>query len=270
VAVAATAYSIFAEQRISPLAIAARIAPGAIFNAASFQLAPNNTLAPGTVFSIFGTSLADATASASFAGTSLPTVLRGSAVQVNGVCAPLFYVSPNQINAQIPDVPLSSKTAQVTVSTGIAGTDCTTGAPTAPQTAPLAAVSPGLLTLAGGQGTVLAQHSSDYSLVQSGSPAKAGEVVVLYGTGFGPTTLTVPAGQIVNSTVQAAGAITVAIGGITLAPSDVLFAGLTPGFAGLWQFNLRIPAGVSTGDQPVSITVAGASTQGGTTIPIAP
>ena len=268
VAVAATAFAIFAEQRISPFAIAARIAPAAIFNAASFQPAPNNTLSPGTDFTIFGASLADTTVSASFVGASLPTVLRGTAVQVNGVCAPLFYISPTQINAQVPDVALSG-TVKVTVSTGIANADCTTGTTTAPQTAPFAAVSPGLLTLANGQGTVLAQHS-DFSLIQSGSPAKSGEIVVLYGTGFGATTPAIPAGQIVNSTAKAAAAPTVKIGGVTLAPTDVLFAGLTQGFAGLWQFNLRIPAGVAAGDQPVSINVGGASTQGGITIPIAP
>ena len=268
VAVAATAFSIFAELRISPLGIPARIAQGGIFNAASFQPAPKNTLAPGTVFSIFGTSLADTIATASFSGT-LPTVLKGTSVQVNGVCAPLFYVSPGQINAQVPDVALSA-TAQLTVVTAIANNDCTNGTPTAAQTVPFAAVSPGLLTFAGGQGTVLAQHSADYSLVQSGSPAAIGEIVVLYGTGFGPTTPPIPAGQIVNSTFQAADTMTFAIGGVTLPAANVLFAGLTSGFAGLWQFNLKIPAGVSAGDQPVSITVAGVSTQSGITIPIAP
>jgi uncharacterized protein (TIGR03437 family) len=270
VALAPTAFAIFAELRISPWAIAARIAPGGICNAATFQPAPNNTLAPGTIFSIFGTSLADITANASVSGSSLPTVLRGTAVQVNGVCAPLFYVSPGQINAQVPDVPLSSQTVQVTVSTAISNNDCTNGNPTTPQTAPFAAASPGLFTLIGGTGTVVAQHSSDYSLVQSGSAAKTGEIVILYGTGFGPTTPSIPAGQIVNSTFQAANTLTVTIGNATLAPSDVLFAGLAPGFAGLWQLNLRIPAGIPPGDQPISITVAGASTQRGITIPIAP
>ena len=59
------------------------------------------------------------------------------------------------------------------------------------------------------------------------------------------------------------------IGGITLGPDDVPYAGLSPGsVSGLYQFNVRIPATVSDGDLPVVIRVGGVATQDGATIPV--
>jgi uncharacterized protein (TIGR03437 family) len=63
--------------------------------------------------------------------------------------------------------------------------------------------------------------------------------------------------------------ITVTMGGTTLAPSDVLYAGLSPGsISGLYQFNIRIPSTGSTGEVPVTISIGGSETQAGATIPI--
>ena len=63
--------------------------------------------------------------------------------------------------------------------------------------------------------------------------------------------------------------ITVTIGGTTLASSDVLYAGLSPGsISGLYQFNVRIPAGAPSGDVPVTIAIGGQQTQAGATLPI--
>ena len=106
-------------------------------------------------------------------------------------------------------------------------------------------------------------------MVDSGRPAKPGEVVSLYGTGFGATNPSVPAGQLASGVASITTPITVAIGGATLSSSDVLYAGLSPGsISGLYQFNVRIPASASDGDLPVIITIGGVQTQTGATIPV--
>jgi len=92
--------------------------------------------------------------------------------------------------------------------------------------------------------------------------------VLLYGTGFGPTEPATPAGDIVNAAVPLRDQATIVIGGVTLAAADVLYAGLAPGFAGLYQFNVRLPATLADGDVPVSIRVGNVQTQDGTTLPV--
>jgi len=89
------------------------------------------------------------------------------------------------------------------------------------------------------------QHSADYSLVTSQNPAQPGETVIIYGTGFGPLATPIPSGT------AAAGAdpITGQCNGITTNAGQVLYAGATPGFAGLYQLNVQLssllPAGAT-------------------------
>lgn len=92
-------------------------------------------------------------------------------------------------------------------------------------------------------------------------PAKAGDAVLLFGAGFGPTNPPVPAGQAFAGAAPAADSITITINGQTIIPS---FAGLSA--PGLYQFNLTIPAGLSTGDQPLAATANSAPTQPGVVI----
>jgi adhesin/invasin len=93
-------------------------------------------------------------------------------------------------------------------------------------------------------------------LVDATAPAASGDTVVIYGTGLGAVTPTVPAGvPAPASPLSQAGAVTVTIGG---QPAGVAFAGLSPGFAGLYQINVVVPSGVTPGSQvPVVINVAG-------------
>jgi len=109
------------------------------------------------------------------------------------------------------------------------------------------------------------------SLVTGAAPANPGDIVSLFGTGFGATNPLVPSGQLATgmATLVTQDPITVTIGTTTLASSDVLYAGLSPGsISGLYQFNVRIPAGTPSGNVPVSITIGGVSTQSGVTIPV--
>jgi uncharacterized protein (TIGR03437 family) len=95
-------------------------------------------------------------------------------------------------------------------------------------------------------------------------------VVLLDGTGFGGTDPTFQAGEIASGQPRLRDTPTVVIGGITLAPADVLYSGLTPqSISGLIQFNVRIPASVTPGDVPVSVRIGGMETPPAT-IPVAP
>jgi uncharacterized protein (TIGR03437 family) len=108
---------------------------------------------------------------------------------------------------------------------------------------------------------VVAEHS-DYTLIGPTSlypgattPAKAGETIMLFGNGFGPTTPAIPNGQIVSGAPKLANPITVQIGGVSgIVPT---FAGLT--YAGVYQINVTIPASTPKGDIPISVTIGGVS-----------
>ena len=89
------------------------------------------------------------------------------------------------------------------------------------------------------------------------APAKPGQVVTLYGTGFGLTTPAIPPGDFVPSIARVTGNTRVVLGGVELAPSDLLYAGVAPNSPGLYQVNLRIPPGTRNGDLPLFIEIGG-------------
>jgi uncharacterized protein (TIGR03437 family) len=103
---------------------------------------------------------------------------------------------------------------------------------------------------------IIAQHSTDGSLVTSSSPAKPGEYLVMYLVGLGATNPSVasgaatPASPLHPATIQP----TVTVGSQT---STVLFAGLTPGFVGLYQIDFQVPTGATSGDLVVNVTQNG-------------
>jgi uncharacterized protein (TIGR03437 family) len=180
-------------------------------------------------------------------------------------------VSPGQINAQMPEF---SGTGPVTL-TVLINPEVGTGVSSAVATlnslqtfAPAFFVFPNSTSIAAeqaGTGTLVA----DPSVVAGASSASPGDIVSLFGTGFGDTSPLVPAGQLATGMATLANQVTVAIGTTTLAPSDVLYAGLSPGsISGLYQFNVRIPTGAPSGDVPVTIAIGGEQTQSGATIPI--
>ena len=214
---------------------------GTAVNGATFT--NNAAIAPGAIVTIFGSNLADAAASAS--GAPYPTVIGETSVTFNGVAAPLFYVSPGQINAQAP-FGLGMGTASIQV---------TRGSLTSPMGAVnVAYVSPGIFIVdqAANQGAIL---HADYSLVGSSNPARTGDRLQIYATGLGP--LQVPVATGAPSPAASTVAIpTVSIGGVF---ATVTYSGLAPGFAGLYQVNVIVPAGLSTGNLPLMISTAGFS-----------
>jgi uncharacterized protein (TIGR03437 family) len=204
-----------------------------IVNAASYR---SNALAPNTFISIFGTEMSFATRGiepGDIAGGELPTSLLNTNVRVSvrGILAHLLYVSPTQINALIPSNLLPGPADIGVFRNGVWG--------------PLVSVelrpqAPALFQA--DAATAIATHA-DGSLVTREHPAAAGEVIVLYCTGLGATVPPQRPGQLAVSAAQIAqrDQLSILLAGETLPAQSVEYAGITPGFAGLYQINLRLP-----------------------------
>jgi uncharacterized protein (TIGR03437 family) len=202
---------------------------GGIVNAASFA----GTVAPGSLISIFGANLASGTATASSA--PWPMKLGDTSVQVNGVDVPVYFISAGQINAQLPyEIAAGTQVLSVTNAVGAGDAIPLTVAP----------ASCGIFQFGGGRGVVLNQDSS---LNSPANPEARGNVVVAFLTGQGAVSPAVPTGQAapVAALSYAVQNFTATIGG---APGAIQFIGLTPGFIGLAQANIVIPANAATGD----------------------
>jgi uncharacterized protein (TIGR03437 family) len=209
---------------------------GAIVNAADFQPGP---VAPGSMVSVFGSNLAPRATSAP--GAPLPAALEGSSVWVNGIQSPLYYVSPTQVNAQIP----------YEVSTGLATVLVSAGTNFLPSlTLAVQASAPVLFVL--GENRALVQNQ-DGTINGTGYPATPGSVVTAYFTGQGTLDLPIPTG---NATPQspligATNRISATVGG---REAEVTFAAMAPGLVAVFQVNLRIPT-LPPGDHPLAVGV---------------
>lgn len=230
--------------------------PPGVLNGASFT--PG--LSPGGWASVFGTNLSLGTRAWTPGGTNsgwLPTTLEGVSVVVGGKPAYLSYISPVQINFQVPDVDQGPVNFQV-VNNGVISDSI----PVAIQGA-----SPALFLWANKY--VVATHL-DWSLVgrpgiipgRETVPARPGETIALWLNGLGPAAPVVPAGMLApfNPVSLLAGPCMVRIGGV---PAPVLGAALSPGSAGLYQINLTVPDSLPDGDYPVEVEVGGASSPAG-------
>jgi uncharacterized protein (TIGR03437 family) len=227
-------------------------------NAGSFQ--PG--FASATWVSIFGTNLSTSTETwggADFVNGLLPTSLDGVSVTIDGIAAYVEYISPTQINVLAPD---DAKTGAVQIQVTAAGQQSNSF------TAQKQQYAPAFFTFDSGK-YVAAEHT-DYSYVGSPSviagatPAQPGEVVLLFGTGFGPTDPATPTNQLVTTAaVLPANSVQITIGGVAAA---VQFAGLTG--SGLYQFNVTVPASLPSGDAVVVATIGGVQTQTGVSLTV--
>jgi uncharacterized protein (TIGR03437 family) len=224
--------------------------------------ANENGLTPQSWISIYGTNMSNSTRSwdaADFNGNTLPDSLDGVSVTVDGLPAALDFISPGQINVQVPDDSTLGPVPIVVTNNGTSS---------APYMVTMLPYAPAFFVI-NSAGDVAALHL-DYSLVApvgltgNSSPASAGETVVLYGTGFGPTTPAVPTGMLVTSPAPLSGQypLTLTVGGM---PATVEYAALVA--VGLYQFNVTLPQ-VASGNQPVVATLGTSSTQAGVVIPI--
>jgi uncharacterized protein (TIGR03437 family) len=212
-------------------------------------------LAPGTIVQIYGSGLAP---TGTVANTiPLPKAMTGTSLIIGGITAPLYYVGPGQINAQIPFELDPNGQYQVIVNAN--------GSFTAPITIQLAPVTPGLAAYT--DGGLIAQHAADGSLINDASPAQPGEYVVAYMAGLGDTTVPVAtgAGSPPSPSLAWAGVLpTLTLNGASV---PVLFAGMTPGLVGLYQLNFQIPADQPNGTVKLVVTQSGFASNS-TTLPV--
>ncbi|MGD0303136.1 MAG: choice-of-anchor V domain-containing protein [Bryobacteraceae bacterium] len=209
--------------------------------------------------------------------TTFPTTLACVAIEVTGpgiaqpVRLPIAFVEDDQINAQAPEF-VGTGPVMLTVilnpdKPNQLLSDVAT-LNTQQAFAPAFFFIPNSTTIAA-QIANTSVPVADPTLVPGGQAAKPGQIVTLYGTGFGDFMQPVPAGQLTTAADQLATPITVTVGTTTLSSADVLYAGASPGLlGGLYQFNVRIPTSTPDGETPVTISIGGVTTQAGLTIPV--
>lgn len=203
-----------------------------VTNAASFV----SGMSSGSLVSVFGRGFTVSGGVAAADRIPLPTQLNGTSVMINGIPAPLLFVSDTQINLQVPHELTGQSNATLVVSNGIASTSVQM------QIMP---AHPGIFTVDGTSGAIL--HGVSNQLVSRSNPASRGEVVVIYATGLGPVNPLPQSGAAAPSSPLSVTALApvVIIGGI---PGQVLFSGLAPGYVGLYQLNVAVPVNAPTGD----------------------
>jgi uncharacterized protein (TIGR03437 family) len=213
--------------------------PQAIVNAASNAPA-GDAIAPGEFIAIYGSGLAAATAVAN--ALPFPTSLGGVTVSINGALAPVYFVSSGQIDCIVP-YGVTGQSAAITVTSNNAASNSVSVS--------LAKTAPGVFTVdTSGTGDGAIEHG-DGTLVNAASPAKKGEMVVMFVSGLGGLTTPVTDGSGASGANNATTQLTVYVAGIP--STSVTYQGLTVE-AGLYQINFQVPANLTfTGELPVAI-----------------
>lgn len=216
----------------------------------------SSSLVAAGITSIFGSNFASGNNAATT--LPLPITLGGVTVKLNGIAAPLFFVGAGQINFEMPWELLGQTTATLTV-TNAAGTST-------PLIISLSGVAPGIFSIDSsgkGQGAIQLANSSTFAAPAGSIPGAAaqpvtrGNYVTIYCSGLGavsnqPATGAAASGSTLSN---ASGNVTVTIGGQN---APVSFAGLAPGFVGLYQVNAQVPSSVTPGNAvAVVVTVNG-------------
>jgi len=210
-------------------------------NAASFVA---NGCSPGAAATLLGEGFVNSTPKAAEI-SPLPTQVNGLSVKVNGDSLPLYYASAEQVNFQCPALS-AGEALTITIESG-------TGTSPAIQSTMLYA-QPGIFSLDGsgqGQGAILIANTANIAMAHVGGipsqPAQPGQSISIYATGLGPVDFDVPTGQPapVGHLVKVTAPLDVQIGGVS---AEVSFAGLAPGFTGLYQVNAKVPSTATPGD----------------------
>jgi uncharacterized protein (TIGR03437 family) len=210
-------------------------------------------LSPGTIAQVYGTGLGSAPESTG--KLPLPVTFNNTSALVGSTEAPLYFLSSGQINLQIPYEAPAPQQLPIILNVN--------NAITQPLMLNIVPAGPGVLSADDGPtppnvqngAHIIAQHA-DFSLVSSSSPAMPGEYLVMYLVGLGATNPSVASGAPAPTSPLATVTIepTVTVG---TQPSNVVFAGLTPGFVGLYQINFQVPTSASSGELEVDVTQNG-------------
>jgi uncharacterized protein (TIGR03437 family) len=231
------------------------ISNGGIVNGASFQ----QGIIPGSWATIQGSNLSTMTDTWDnfVVNGNLPTTVDDVGVSVGGQPAYVYYISSGQINFIVPNVGLGSQQVTVTNSLGTS----------AAVTVAVDSFGPAFFSWPNNQ--VVATRQDFSYTAQNGTfpgtttvPAKPGDVIILWGTGFGPTTPAAPVGvETPSDTTYSTGTLpTVTIDNVS---ATVYGAALAPGFVGLYQVAIQVPTSLPNGDWPVQATIGGVQSPSG-------
>ena len=227
---------------LAALAQTPAITDGGVVNLAGSG--PLQVVAPGSLVAVFGSQLASKIAAANTIplSTTLDDV---TSVTFNGISAPLLFVSPSQINAQVPwEVQPGSASVVVT----------RTGGSSAPAAVQITPSAPGIFTINFSGRQALAVNNADGSIAGppnlipglTSHPAKAGDTLVIFATGLGPVSPAAVTGNSSADTMRSTvDTPTVLVGGM---PAQVSFSGLSPLLVGVNQLNVVVPSGVPAGN----------------------
>jgi uncharacterized protein (TIGR03437 family) len=234
------------------------IGAGGVVSASAFG--EFSSIAPGSWIEIYGSNLAADTrgwATTDFNGVNAPTSLDGTSVTIAGQSAFVSYISPGQVNVQVPSG-ITPGSQQVIVTTGVGASS--------PYLVTVNATEPGLLAPASfivGGNQYVAALFPDYVTfaIPAGAitnvpsrPAQPGDTLIIYGVGFGDVLPSIPAGQLVQAQNMLAAPFDLYFGSVQ---ATLAYAGLAPGYVGLYQFNVVVPA-VPAGDLvPLTFTLNG-------------
>jgi uncharacterized protein (TIGR03437 family) len=268
--VTSVAFTATATAAVSPTA--PHISTGGVVGA-GLSTPPVTGIVQNAIVSIFGIRFAPDGTARQVGGDDLmdgklPTNLAGVCVLFGTQRAPMFAVFPGQLNVQVPVAAPGTTGVRVmtkcdTPQPEISDAETVTIQPTAPEffyfvhnangRNPIATINaitggyigaPGLVP-----GTVF-------------TPSKPGDILSLFATALGATNPSFAPGELPGVAAQVTAPFSVSIGGVALAPSDILYVGVTQN-AGLYQVNLRVTDAVPDGDQPVMLTVGGVATPAG-------
>jgi len=179
----------------------------------------------------------------------------GTFLLIGAIQAPLYYVSPGLLDVQIP--------AELAPNQQYAAVLSANGALSLPETITLVPEQPGMA--ANADGTVIAQHAVDYSLVTAAHPAKPGEPLIIYLAGMGATNPPVASGAVTPSAlVPTIVQPTMSVDG---QPAAIAYAGLTPDGIGLYQINFTVPTNARSGNLNL-VVIQGNQPSNTTTLPV--
>ncbi|HXI43940.1 MAG TPA: hypothetical protein VNH83_28415, partial [Bryobacteraceae bacterium] len=238
---------------------------------AGLSVPPVKSVSTNGILSVFGSNFAPIgtfkkVGAGDLVNGQLPTIFEGVCVLVNSVRAPIFAVLSNQINFQAPQLPASGTVAvQVVANCGTASE-----LNSDPQPVTAQAASPEFFYFqqtASGKNPIAAINATTGKYVGAAgllpgatfAPANPGDILTLYFTGGGTTNPAFAAGELPDKAARVTGATQVTVGGTAVSSADVLYAGVAPSFAGLYQLNLRLSKDTPGGDQHVVLTIGGAA-----------
>lgn len=217
-------------------ALQPEISEGGIVNATLAEGAL--AASPGSLISIFGSNLSQATAGAAVVNGELATNVAGTEVRIAGLSAPILHVSPGQLNVQAP-FELNAGQADVVVTTA--------GGVSLAQDLLISSASPGIFAVV---------KAADFSFVTAQNTVAPGETVIVFATGLGAPAPLPVTGQLAPASPLSATTTTpiASIGGIG---ATAALSVMAPGMSGIQQVHIVVPGGLAAGPQELQFTVDG-------------